>query len=106
MTAPPRAPLPIRVKVDASGHRSVLLEEAMAWLAPKPGGRYCDATLGAGGHPLAMLERSAPDGRVIGLDRDPAALATAGDGWNRSAGASRWSTRASRRRAPCSNASG
>jgi 16S rRNA (cytosine1402-N4)-methyltransferase len=50
----------------------------MAWLAPKPGGRYCDATLGAGGHAFAVLERSSPDGRVIGLDRDPAALATAG----------------------------
>jgi 16S rRNA (cytosine1402-N4)-methyltransferase len=65
--------------MDASGHRSVLLEEAMAWLDPKPGGRYCDATLGAGGHTFAVLERSAPDGRVIGLDRDPAALATAGE---------------------------
>ena len=51
----------------------------MAWLAPQPGGRYCDATLGAGGHTFAMLDRSAPDGRVIGLDRDPAALATAGE---------------------------
>ena len=50
----------------------------MAWLAPKPGGRYCDATLGAGGHALTLLERSAPDGRLIGLDRDPAAIATAG----------------------------
>ena len=45
---------------------------------PKPGGRYCDATLGAGGHARAVLERSAPDGRLVGLDRDPAALATAG----------------------------
>jgi len=50
----------------------------MTWLDPKPGGRYCDATLGAGGHTFAMLQRSGPDGRVIGLDRDPAALATAG----------------------------
>jgi len=56
----------------------VLLDEALAWLDPKPGGRYCDATLGAGGHALAVLERSAPDGRLIGLDRDPAAIATAG----------------------------
>jgi 16S rRNA (cytosine1402-N4)-methyltransferase len=55
-----------------------MLEEAMAWLAPKPGGRYCDATLGGGGHAFAMLQRSEPDGHVIGLDRDPAALATAG----------------------------
>jgi 16S rRNA (cytosine1402-N4)-methyltransferase len=79
MTAPPRAPSADPRQIDASGHRSVLLEEAMAWLDPKPGGRYCDATLGAGGHTFAVLERSAPDGRVIGLDRDPAALATAGE---------------------------
>jgi 16S rRNA (cytosine1402-N4)-methyltransferase len=56
----------------------VLLDEAMAWLDPKPGGRYCDATLGAGGHARAVLERSAPDGRLVGLDRDPAAIAKAG----------------------------
>src|SRR5262249_26890542 len=59
-------------------HLAVLLDEAMAWLDPKPGGRYCDATVGAGGHALAVLERSAPDGRLVALDRDPAALATAG----------------------------
>jgi 16S rRNA (cytosine1402-N4)-methyltransferase len=78
MTAPPRAPSADPRQGDGSGHLSVLLEEAMAWLAPKAGGRYCDATLGAGGHAFAVLERSSPDGRVIGLDRDPAALATAG----------------------------
>jgi 16S rRNA (cytosine1402-N4)-methyltransferase len=78
MTAPPRDPSADPRQAEGSGHLSVLLEEAMAWLAPKPGGRYCDATLGAGGHAFAVLERSSPDGRVIGLDRDPAALATAG----------------------------
>ena len=78
MTAPPQAPSADPRQADGSGHLSVLLEEAMTWLAPKPGGRYCDATLGAGGHAFAVLERSSPDGRVIGLDRDPAALATAG----------------------------
>src|SRR3954468_12544805 len=78
MPAPPRAPSADPRQADGSGHLSVLLEEAMTWLAPKPGRRYCDATLGAGGHAFAVLERSSPDGRVIGLDRDPAALATAG----------------------------
>jgi 16S rRNA (cytosine1402-N4)-methyltransferase len=77
MTPPPRAPF-ADTRHDGGVHASVLLEEAMAWLAPKPGGRYCDATLGAGGHTFAMLERSAPDGHVVGLDRDPAALTTAG----------------------------
>ena len=78
MIAPPRDPIADSRHGRSGGHLSVLLEEAMTWLAPKAGGRYCDATVGAGGHALALLERSAPDGRLIGLDRDPAALATAG----------------------------
>jgi 16S rRNA (cytosine1402-N4)-methyltransferase len=78
MTAPPRDPVADTRHGEGAAHLPVLLEEAMLWLAPKPGGRYCDATVGAGGHTFALLDRSAPDGRVIGLDRDPAALATAG----------------------------
>ncbi|HVZ86667.1 MAG TPA: 16S rRNA (cytosine(1402)-N(4))-methyltransferase RsmH [Polyangia bacterium] len=60
-------------------HLPVLLEEVVTWLAPKPGGRYCDGTLGLGGHARAVLEQSGPDGRLIGLDRDPHALAAAGE---------------------------
>src|SRR5436190_1603948 len=79
MTAPPSNPFADARQTErmAGAHLPVLLEEAMAWLDPKPGGRYCDATLGAGGNSRAVLERSAPDGRLIGLDRDPAAVATA-----------------------------
>lgn len=58
-------------------HIPVLLEEVMQWLAPRAGGVYCDATLGFGGHSEEILNRSAPDGRLIGLDRDPAALVSA-----------------------------
>jgi 16S rRNA (cytosine1402-N4)-methyltransferase len=78
MNAPTRDPVADTRHGDSAQHLSVLLDEAMAWLDPKPGGRYCDATLGAGGHTLAMLEKSAPDGRVVGLDRDPNAIAAAG----------------------------
>ena len=58
-------------------HRSVLLDEVLAHLEPRSGGRYVDGTLGGGGHSRAILERSAPDGRLIGIDRDPDALAAA-----------------------------
>lgn len=49
----------------------------MSWLQPKPGGYYVDGTLGAGGMALRILEQSQPDGLVIGIDRDPEAIAMA-----------------------------
>jgi 16S rRNA (cytosine1402-N4)-methyltransferase len=58
-------------------HLSVLPDEVVQHLAPRPGGVYCDGTLGAGGHAERVLEAGAPDARVIGLDRDPAALGLA-----------------------------
>jgi 16S rRNA (cytosine1402-N4)-methyltransferase len=59
-------------------HTPVLETEVLAYLAPRPGGVYCDGTLGGGGHARRILEASGPDGRLIGIDRDREALAAAG----------------------------
>lgn len=55
-----------------------MADEALHYLAPRSGEVYCDATLGGGGHALRILEASAPDGRLVGIDRDQTALAAAG----------------------------
>lgn len=56
-------------------HVPVMLEEVLKFLQPRPGGVYIDGTVGGGGHTEAILERSAPDGRVLGIDTDAQALA-------------------------------
>ena len=60
------------------GHVPVLLEEVLNYLQPVPGGRYIDGTTGGGGHTEAILARSAPDGRVLGIDADAQALERTG----------------------------
>lgn len=59
---------------DAFRHVSVMPGEVLELLDPQPGGIYLDGTVGGGGHARLILEASSPDGRLIGFDRDPAAL--------------------------------
>ncbi len=61
----------------APSHRPVLLRETLEALAPAPGRLLLDGTVGMGGHAAAWLEATGPDGRVVGLDRDPAAAQAA-----------------------------
>jgi len=58
-------------------HLSVMPGEVLELLLPRSGGLYLDGTVGGGGHARLLLEASAPDGQLVGLDRDPAALAKA-----------------------------
>ncbi len=62
---------------ESGGHIPVLYEEVLAWLQPRSGGLYVDATLGGGGHAKGILMASQPDGRLMGLDADPSALSYA-----------------------------
>lgn len=57
-------------------HVPVLLDETLGYLRVTAGGLYVDCTLGGGGHSRAILERG---GKVIGIDRDPDAIAAAAE---------------------------
>ena len=63
--------------MTATQHQSVLLDEVIHWLSPRPGQVVVDGTLGGGGHTRALVKRVGDAGTVIGLDCDPAAIARA-----------------------------
>ena len=58
-------------------HTPVMTKEIISFLNLKPGGIYVDCTLGGGGHSGAILKKIGPDGRLIGIDRDKAAILNA-----------------------------
>ena len=62
------------MSVDAS-HTTVLLHEAVDALRVQPQGIYVDGTFGRGGHSWLILQKLGPQGRLIALDKDPAAIA-------------------------------
>jgi len=62
---------------DPGAHLPVLVDEAVEQLLTDPAGIYVDATFGRGGHSQRILEKLGPRGRLIGIDRDPAARAAA-----------------------------
>jgi len=58
-------------------HKPVLLDEVIRYLCCTPGKFFVDGTVGGGGHARAILEKTAPDGRLIGIDWDEKALVKA-----------------------------
>src|SRR5512140_2300451 len=61
-------------RTPAGQHVPIMVEEILEALAPAPGERAVDATLGYGGHARRLLERISPGGRLLGLDVDPLEL--------------------------------
>jgi 16S rRNA (cytosine1402-N4)-methyltransferase len=57
-----------------SPHIPVLLQEVIHYLVPTSGKNFVDATLGFGGHSEEILKRIGPDGKLVGIDQDKAAL--------------------------------
>jgi 16S rRNA (cytosine1402-N4)-methyltransferase len=64
--------------VETFRHLSVLPDEVIQFLTPRPGGIYLDGTLGGAGHARLILERCTPGGMLIGIDQDQEALQAAG----------------------------
>ncbi len=62
---------------EQTEHQPVLLDEALAALNVNPAGRYVDGTFGRGGHSAAILNALGEEGRLLALDKDPAAIEVA-----------------------------
>lgn len=71
------APQPSLEDSHKAPHNPVLYQQIITYLRPKSPERYIDGTIGAGGHAWGILEASSPDGKLVGLDLDPQALALA-----------------------------
>lgn len=67
----------MRSPSHAPEHIPVLAQELIAGLDVIPGGIYVDCTVGGGGHAEAVLDASAPGGRLLGIDADPRAIRAA-----------------------------
>src|SRR4051794_9800564 len=70
----PSGPQPTAVEMEL-GHLPVMVDEVLESLAPSPGSLHIDATVGGGGHSRRILAANSPDGRLLGLDADQAAIA-------------------------------
>ena len=79
----PQDPLGIRSSAASAGgeagHTPVLEDEVLTMLAARPGSLHVDCTAGGGGHTERILEAASPDGRVLALDADPAAIERVGE---------------------------
>ena len=64
-------------------HTTVLLHETVDGVLNDPSGLYVDGTFGRGGHSRLLLQKLAPDGRLVAIDRDPEAIAAATTGETR-----------------------
>jgi len=68
-------------------HTPVLIKESIQALQVQPGKRYIDCTIGSGGHATAILQKSYPQGQLLGIDIDPQAIKIAAERLNNYSGA-------------------
>src|SRR5690554_2841708 len=77
MTPPRRTGRAAPPAYASTYHTPVLVRETVSLLVTDPKGVYVDGTLGGGGHAAAILDALAPEGRLVGIDQDPEAIAAA-----------------------------